>query len=195
MSEKKKYALLVIDYINDIVHEKGKTPSCSGYVKEHNVIQHTNSIIKLAREKNALIIFVKIGFSPNYCEHPENSPMFGKAKINNALKLEEWGTEFYSELNYIKNDIVVIKHRVSPFFGTSLEPILKANKIEGLLLSGVSTNNAIQAAARDGHDRDYEIIVLKDACGAANTQDHENAIYFMQRFSEIVEQDKMAKLL
>jgi nicotinamidase-related amidase len=44
--------------------------------------------------------------------------------------------------------MVVIKPRVSAFYGTDLESALRARKIERVVLAGVSTTWALQAAAR-----------------------------------------------
>ena len=96
------------------------------------------------------------------------------------------GKAFHDYLNYQPSDIVVIKHRVSPFYATSLEALLRAQQIDTLIICGVSTNNAVQAAARDGHDRDYQIIVLEDACGAKNIETHENTLALLKDFSKII---------
>ena len=35
---------------------------------------------------------------------------------------------------------------------------------------------------REGHDRDYEMVVLEDACCGMSLEEHENAIKSLQRF-------------
>lgn len=52
-------------------------------------------------------------------------------------------------------DAVVVKHRISPFYATGLEAVLRAQRVERLVIAGVSSTWAVQAAARDAHDRDY----------------------------------------
>src|SRR5689334_21718484 len=121
-----KPCLLVMDFINEIVHEKGKAPSCAAYVKEHNVIAKANQAIQIARDKAGLIIFVKVGFSPEYYELPKTSPIFSGAQAKNAFKIGEWGTEFHEALDYKKSDAMLIKPRVSAFYATPLEAILRA---------------------------------------------------------------------
>lgn len=181
-----KPCLLVIDFINEIIHENGKAPSCSTYVKEYKVLEHANVAIKIARDHSMLLIFLSIGFSSNYYEMPSNSPVFSGAAAKGAFKLNEWGTAFHDDLNYQPSDLVIHKPRVSPFYATALEAYLRAQKIDTLILSGVSTNNAVQAAARDAHDRDYRVIILEDACGAKNIQTHENTLALLKDFSEVI---------
>jgi nicotinamidase-related amidase len=38
---------------------------------------------------------------------------------------------------------------------------------------------------REGHDRDYEIVVLEDACCALSAEEHEGAIRGLQRFCRL----------
>lgn len=186
-----KPCLLVIDFINDIVHEKGKIPSCAGYVKEYGVIEKANAMIKIARDRSWLVLFVKVAFNPGYLELPRQSPVFGGAFQKGALKLGEWGTEFHEALDYRPNDPGIIKPRVSVFYATPLETYLHAQKIDTLIISGVSTNNAVQATARDGHDRDYRIMVLKDACGAMNSEMHNTSLNLLGHLSTIVTVDTL----
>ncbi len=181
-----KACLLVIDFINEIIHENGKAPSCHDYVKEHHVLKQANAAIKLARDAAIPIIFVTVGFSSEYYETPKTSPVFSGAPGKGAFKLGEWGTAFHDDLDYKKFDAVVTKPRVSPFYATALEAFLRAQQIDTVILSGVSTNNAIQAAARDAHDRDYKVIILEDACGAKNRQTHENTLALVKDFSEVI---------
>jgi ureidoacrylate peracid hydrolase len=183
--------LLVIDFINDIVHEQGKAPSCAAYVKEHGMIEKTNAMIKLARERSWLILFVKVAFQPGYAEIPANSPVFRAAPTKGAFQLGEWGTEFHANLDYRTGDPIIVKPRISPFYATPLEAFLRAQHIDTLLVSGVSTNNAVQATARDGHDRDYRIIILKDACGAANSTIHDNTLNLLEPLSIVTTVDKV----
>lgn len=186
-----KSCLLVIDFINEIVHEKGKAPSCANYVKDYNVIQNANIAIQIAREQSILILFIKVAFSPGYNELPLTSPLFSGAKAKEAFKLGEWGTRFHEDLIYKPTDVTIIKPRVNPFYATTLEAFLRANQISKIFLTGVSTNNAIQAAARDAHDRDYQVIILEDACGAKDKHHHENTLLLLKDVANITTVSQM----
>jgi nicotinamidase-related amidase len=82
-------------------------------------------------------------------------------------------------------DFDIVKHRVSPFYATSLEVILRSNNIHRLFLSGVSTSGAVLSAAKDGHDRDYDVFVLEDCCCALSEVQHQAVIEQMQRIATI----------
>jgi nicotinamidase-related amidase len=182
-------ALLVIDFINDIVDPKGKIAGSANFIQSHYTIENANKVIKQARKANVPIIFVKVGFSPSYLECPAESPIFGKAKQYQALQLNNWGTEFHANLDKQPEDFVVIKHRINAFYATDLEAILRAQKIQNLVICGVSTDMAVQSTTRDAHDRDYKVTVVKDACAAMSEEHHEGSIKILERIATIATAD------
>jgi nicotinamidase-related amidase len=185
--------LLVMDMMNDLVHPDGagaKTyvPKC----RERNVYENTKLVISRARQAGVMVAYVRVGFSPDYRECPPNSPVFSRARDNGLFKLGTWGTEVYSEFAPQPGDPDIIKHRVSPFYGTSLMPLLSARGIRRLVLSGVSTNGVVQAGAREGHDRDFECVVLEDCCAGATDEEHVYALAGVRRFASVSTAEEIA---
>jgi len=178
--------LLVMDMINDLVGEDG--PGAATYVhlmRERNVIENTRAAIATARKAGVLVGYVRVGFSPDYRECPPASPIFSAARQNGRFKLGTPGTAVHPALKPQANDFDIVKHRVSPFYGTSLEPILRAQGVERLILCGVSTNGVVHTGAREGHDRDYECVVFDDCCAGATVEEHERALFCVARFAKI----------
>jgi nicotinamidase-related amidase len=179
-------ALLVLDFINDIVHLEGKFRDTAKFVHEHHVMDHANKVIAFARAKHIPIVFVRVGFSSGYVECPMHSPLFGQAKEHHALALNTWGTEFHEKMNTDPQDLVITKHRVSAFYGTPLETFLRANQIQNLILIGVSTDLAVQTTARDAHDRDYRVSVISDACGSGSMDFHASALKGLGKIARVI---------
>ncbi|MGB8365539.1 MAG: cysteine hydrolase family protein [Rhizomicrobium sp.] len=178
--------LLVMDMLNDLVHENGG--GAKTYVplmKERNVLARTKAAIDKARTAGILIGYVRVGFSPDYRECPPNSPIFSRARDAGTFKLGTWGTEIHPDIAPHAEDFDIVKHRVSPFYGTSLEPILRARGVNGLFLCGVSTNGVVHTGAREAHDRDYACTVLEDCCAGATADEHESALRCLTRFAAI----------
>lgn len=183
--------MLVIDFINDIVHPEGKFSRAAAYVKEYQVIERANKAIAAARAKKIPILFVKLGFSANYLEWPASSPLYSHVKEFQALQLNTWGTELHQKLDFQSNDIVIVKHRVSAFYATGLETFLRANQAQQLYICGVSTDMTVQTTAREAHDRDYKVVIIEDACGAMTKELHENTIKSLEQISTIVLADHL----
>jgi len=179
---------LVCDMINDLVHEDGPNGK-KGYgpiLARRNTIANTAEAIRKARAAGVKIAYVRVGFSQDYRECPPKSQIFQGAKKAGLFKLGTWGTEVHPALAPQPGDFDIVKHRVSPFYATSLEAILRSNGIERLYVSGVSTSGAVLSAAKDGHDRDYEVYVLDDCCAAITDEQHQAVIEQMQRMTTIL---------
>jgi nicotinamidase-related amidase len=182
---------LVLDMENGLVHENGpngKSP-LGEQVKNRRIIEKTAKAIAKARSAGILVGFVRVGFSASYVECPDGSPVFSATRQNKLLKLGEWETEIHPDLGTRDGDVQVIKHRVSPFYSTTLEAQLRAQKIARIYCSGVSTQAVVQATVRDAHDRDYEVVVLEDCCAAHSAEEHANSIQSLRRFCQVTTVD------
>ncbi|RAI00842.1 cysteine hydrolase [Acuticoccus sediminis] len=178
--------LLVMDMMNDLVHPDGM--GASTYVvqcRERGVYANTVRAIDRARAAGMMVGYVRVGFSPSYAECPPKSPVFSKARDNKVFTLGTWGTEVFQDFAPKDGDPDIVKHRVSPFYATKLEPLLRAQGIGRLILTGVSTNGVVSAAVREGHDRDYACVVLEDCCAGATTEEHEFALAGLRRYAAI----------
>lgn len=186
MAEKSIY--LVLDMENDLVHEDGPNGK-AGFgpqVQGRGIIGKTKTAIAKARAAGVLIGYVRVGFSSNYQECPPKSPVFSGAPAKGLFKLGEWGTEVHPELKPEPQDVDIVKHRVSPFYATKLEAVLRAHSITRIFCSGVSTNAVVQACIRDGHDRDFSMVLLEDCCASGSQEEHDAALANVRRFCSLV---------
>jgi nicotinamidase-related amidase len=183
-----KSIYLILDMQNDLVHAdgpNGKSP-LGEQVRARRVLENTAAALMKARDAGIAAGFVRVGFSPDYHECPKNSPVFSGAPKAGLFKLGTWGTEIHPSLAQQPGDVQVTKHRVSPFYSTSLMAQLSAAGIQRIYCSGVSTQAVVQATVRDGHDRDFDMVLLEDACCAHSEVEHRNSIGSIGRFCRIV---------
>jgi nicotinamidase-related amidase len=178
---------LALDMENDLVHADG--PNGKGPYGEQsrarNIVENTRRALDNSRAAGVRIGFVRVGFSADYRECPANSPIFSGARKNGIFKLGGWGTEIHPDLGKQPGDFDIVKHRVSPFHGTTLDLILRTLGVRRIYCSGISTNAVVQAAVREGHDRDYEMVLLQDCCCALSLEEHESSIKSLQRFCHV----------
>ncbi|MGB7244113.1 MAG: cysteine hydrolase [Sulfitobacter sp.] len=184
---------LVLDMQNDLVASDGPNGQSplGEQVRERQILPKTAAAITRARAAGLKIGFVRVGFSEGYPECPAGSPVFSGAPKAGLFKLGSRGTEIHADLTQMPGDIQVIKHRVSPFYATTLMAQLSAQRIERIYCSGVSTQAVVQATVRDGHDRDFEMIVLEDCCAAHSAEEHANSIGSLGRFCQIATSTQM----
>lgn len=181
-------ALILIDFINDIGLPDWKLAWkwYAKFIDENNIIWNTNEQIKSFRNNWDLIIFVKIWFKSDYSNQPKNSILFWKAHEFQIFKDWDIWDEFCSDLNILPEDIVILKTRISAFYNTNLDSILKNNNVSDLYFAGVSTDLAIESTVRDSHDRDYNTFVLEKCCAAWDINSHNNSIKVLSKIATIV---------
>ena len=183
-----KSALIVIDFINEIVDPKGKLAG-KGYatfIEQASTFKHLNNAIHAFRQKKSPVIFVRLGYDHQYSDQPKLSPVFGKADEFGILKTGEWSTQFHPSIDYKNTDVTIQKTRVSAFYGTSLLNTLQEMCITNLYIAGVATDLAVESAARDAHDRDFLVSVIADACAAATIEDHEKSLRFLPKIGTVL---------
>lgn len=169
---------LILDVINDLME--------GAYAEEarlREVVSNTRLALDKARAAELLIGFVRVGFSPDYRECSKVSPVFSRLPAIGTLKLGSHGTEVVEALKPAAREFDIVKHRVSPFFGTNLEVVLRTHSVTRIYCSGISTNAVVQSTVREGHDRDYEMVVLEDCCSALTAREHACAIEDLRRFA------------
>lgn len=182
-----KSIYLVLDMQNDLVHAdgaSGKAPMQAD-IQSREVIQRTANAIARARAKGIPVAFVRVAFSDDHREANPNSQVFGPIANNGILKINAWGGQVHEDLAPQPQDWDIVKHRVSPFYQTKLELLLKREGIERIYCSGVSTQAVVQATVRDAHDRDFDVVVLEDCCAGPNEQEHANSLASIARFCSV----------
>ncbi|MFJ4875279.1 isochorismatase family cysteine hydrolase [Streptomyces sp. NPDC088745] len=185
-------ALLVLDLINELVHPDGKY-AADGFceqVAERGVLDRTAVAIDRARRDGVPVVYVVVGFSPGYADWPAGSELFAAARDGERVQLGTWGTRVHDALKPAVGEPVVEKRRVSPFFGTHLDLLLRNLGVNTLLLTGVTTDLVILSTAREGHDRDYQVEVLADAVAADSLERHETALGVIARTAAISSVDE-----
>ena len=71
--------------------------------------------------------------------------------------------EIISELKPADSDLILTKNKISPFYGTSLEQVLKELREIDVIVAGIMTNLCVRSAVSDLYDRDYKIKIVTDA--------------------------------
>ncbi|MEM1312383.1 MAG: isochorismatase family cysteine hydrolase [Patescibacteria group bacterium] len=186
-------ALVLVDFINEIVHPEGKLAAkgYAEYIERHHTLDQVNSLIHSARDKSCRILRVNIQFDVNYSNRPNKSLLFASAEKFGVLKANTWSTETISDLAVQSEDKEFSKSRISIFSSTEFTEFLKDEGINSLILAGVSTDLAVLASAFNAHDLNYGITIAKDACAAANDEDHNSAVKQLSKFSQVLDVEEI----
>jgi len=87
-------------------------------------------------------------------------------------------------------DPVVRKPRMSAFYASPLDSMLRARDIDSIVLTGISTNFVVESTARAAVDMDYRVIVLEDCVTAGDEAVHRAALASMEPLADIVDSDQ-----
>ncbi|MBI4162241.1 MAG: cysteine hydrolase, partial [Candidatus Aenigmarchaeota archaeon] len=134
-------ALVIVDFQNEWT-DKNADDYLGNLSK---LIKKTNKLIDACRSKNYKIIFTRhvAGAEGPFAQNSE-------------------GIKIISKLHKEKYDSLVTKHKVSPFYQSSLEKELKG--IDEITVAGILTNMCVRSLIQDAYDRDFKITVVKDCC-------------------------------
>ena len=83
--------------------------------------------------------------------------------------------------------------RVSGFYGTELEALLRLLQARRLVVAGVATHSVVESTVRDAADRGFEVSVLADVCAAADPAVHQAALASMRLIADVVGLDDCLK--
>jgi nicotinamidase-related amidase len=82
------------------------------------------------------------------------------------------GTQLMPSLATREDEFLLTsKHRLTAFYGTDLDGLLRSLGIETLLLAGVNTNTCITGTAFEAMHRDYRVVVVEECVASAHGHD------------------------
>src|ERR1700686_1671154 len=144
-------ALLVMDYQVDIL-TKFMTAAQSA-----DAIACVPDLIAMARDAGMMVIHVVVAFRPGHPEISPRNPPFSALKANGMAVAGSAGAAIHPAAAAREGEPIVVKHRISPFVGTDLETLLRANAIDTLVLPGVHTSGVVLSTVRHAGDLDYRL--------------------------------------
>ena len=149
--------LIARDYINEIVHPKGKflSKGYSNFIDENNTFECFNGASIYARKHDMEIIHTRLGFESDYSDQSEGLPLFGKANGYHALKRNIWAIKFNESIEVTTSEKIIEKIRDSSFYNIDLRAHFKEQSIDEVYLSGVTTGLVVQSVIRNIHYQDH----------------------------------------
>jgi ureidoacrylate peracid hydrolase len=96
-----------------------------------------------------------------------------------------WGAEFF-RVAPEPDELVITKHRYSAFKDTELDSLLRAQRVENLILAGITSNVCVESTARDAYMLDYHVVFLSDGSATYQAEAHEATLANIRRAFGIV---------
>ena len=157
-------ALLVMDMQQGIVDRYGE--------HDPGLLDRLAAALAAARAAAIPVIYVRIAFRPGYPEVSSDNRTFAALAQAAGYGMDDPGTQIPAVIAPRPDDVVVIKKRVSAFTGSDLEVVLRAKRIDTLVLTGIATSGVVLSTLREAADRDYRLVVLADGCADNDPEVH-----------------------
>jgi nicotinamidase/pyrazinamidase len=157
-------ALVVVDMIEDFVHEAGALycgPSMATIVP---VIERE---LERARASGEPVVYLTDEHLPDDAEFAQFPP--------HALK-GTTGAKIVPEVAPHPGEIVIPKRRYSGFFGTDLDITLRERGVDTLRLVGDCTNICVLFTAADARNLGYAVEVVRDGVTSFDLEAHADAL-------------------
>jgi len=159
-------ALLVMDYQVDTL-TRFMTAAQSA-----DAIASVPDLIAMARDAGMRVVHVVVAFRPGHPEVSARNLLFSWVKANGLAVDGTEGAAIHPAAAAREGETIVVKHRLSPFVGTDLETLLRANGIDTLVLAGVYTSGVVLSTVRHAGDLDYRLVVVRDCCADPDAEVH-----------------------
>lgn len=178
----KQTAMVIIDMQNDFCAKGGWVDHIGGdYNSDRAPIGPLQQVLPPLRRSGVPIIWVNWGVRPDLANMPPNQihlykqtgegigladPLPGSGA--RVLTKDSWAAAVVDELKPEPTDIMVDKHRISGFWDTPLDSILRNLGIRSILFAGVNTDQCVLHSLTDANFLGYGCIMITDCCATSS---------------------------
>lgn len=175
-------AIMVIDMQNDFCAAGGWVEHIGGdYRPDRAPIAPLQRLLPALRAANVPVIWVNWGNRPDLANMPPNQihlykqtgtgvglgdPLPGNGA--RVLQKDSWAAAVVDELAPLPGDIRVDKHRISGFWDTPLDSILRNLGVRSILFAGVNTDQCVLHSLTDANFLGYGCILIEDCCATSS---------------------------
>lgn len=175
-------AIVVIDMQNDFCTPEGWVDHLGVDVSPNRApIGPLQALLPKLRQAGVPVVWVNWGNRPDLANMPPNQihlykptgagiglgdplPKHG-AKV---LEKDSWAAAVVDELKPLPGDIAVDKHRISGFWDTPLDSILRNMGTRTVLFAGVNIDQCVLHTLTDANFLGYGCILLEDCCATTS---------------------------
>ncbi|MES2934134.1 MAG: cysteine hydrolase [Pseudomonadota bacterium] len=170
-------ALLIIDMQRDFCDPGGYAAQAGLDVAQLSaVVENIRMLLDAARQTGLTVIHTREGHLPDLSDCPPlkllrsqqaGAAIGSKGPMGRLLIRGEYGHDIIDELKPLEHETVIDKPGYGAFYKTGLEALL-AQRMNTLILCGVTTEVCVHSTLREAVDRGFRCITVGDACAASN---------------------------
>lgn len=175
-------AIVIVDLQNDFCSRDGWVDSLGlDYTADRKPIEPLRALLPALRRAGVPVIWLNWGNRPDLANMPPNQihlydnggqgvglgyPLpSGKG---NVLEKDSWAAAIVDELEPVDGDIHVDKYRISGFWDTPLDSILRNLGTRSILFAGCNTDQCVLHTLTDANFLGYGCVMLEDCCATSS---------------------------
>ena len=178
----RRTAMIVIDMQNDFCAKGGWVDHLGvDYSPDRQPIAPLQRLLPQLRRAQVPVIWVSWGNRPDLLNMPPNQlhlykptgvgiglgePLPGSGAP--VLEKDSWAAAVVDELEKQPGDISVDKYRISGFWDTPLDSILRNLGVKTLLFAGVNTDQCVLCSLQDANFLGYGCVLVEDCCATTS---------------------------
>ncbi|RYF67420.1 MAG: isochorismatase family protein [Comamonadaceae bacterium] len=188
-------ALVVVDMQNDFCHAEGwfaqKGLNIEAARRPIPVLQ---ALLPAWRAAGAQVLWLNWGIRADGLNLSPTVHFKGKGRADGvgygerspidhgpSLVQGEWGAQLIDELRVAPTDITVHKHRLSGFWDSELDSVLRHQGITTLLFAGINTDRCVFSTLQDAPFLGYDCVLLEEACATSSPDSVTHSVLYLVR--------------
>ncbi len=174
-------ALLVIDPVNDFLHEEGAAwEMTKSTVKKNDVVAQLVRVTEGARAASVPVIFGPMAYTTEDYAEQELQRRSGINRLmfeNKMFLAGSFGADFHADIQPQPGDIILAPHKGTDVMQTDLKEYLDRLGTKHLVLAGMTANLCVESTGRHATELGYDVTFLSDAIGAESLSAYEASIH------------------
>ena len=174
-------ALVVIDPVNDFLHEDGAAwEMTKSTVKKNDVVAQLARVAAGARDAGVPVLFGPMAYT---AEDYADAGLQRRSGINRLMFENKmflagsFGADFHADVQPQPGDIILAPHKGTDVMQTDLKEHLQRLGITHLVIAGMTANLCVESTGRHATELGYDVTFLSDAIGAESLPAYEASIH------------------
>jgi nicotinamidase-related amidase len=161
-------ALVVVDLQRDFVHPDGHCAKSMDVGNISRVLPANARLIGIARRHGIPVIYTLV---TQHADGAYASPVWlaDNLRYPDFVPLQcvedTWGWQIDDRVRPEAGDVLLRKYRRSAFEGSQLTTLLRARRVQTLIVSGVAATGCVDRTVRDAIEKDFFVIVPRECIG------------------------------
>lgn len=170
-------ALLISEVQNGIANPRYAQTPLADQCQVRDIVPKISALADVFRAAGAPVIFCNIVPRADFKGFVVNCALAAQLKKGGVVCAGRVEAQTHDDLPVKAGDIVMERsHGMAPFGGTELDAILRGERVQTVVMAGVSTNIALPGASTEAIALGYNVVLAEDCAAGGTAESHQTQI-------------------